>query len=767
MACDSPVSLPAQLTLSQLAPLLANLSESVVMVDSHWQILYQNPAAERLSGGDGSRIGQTYWETYWQQWLIPAEEQARYQQAMRLRQPDQFEQRYEQAGAERWLAVRLCPSEAGLNLFLQDITHRKQAEIAVAATDQRFQAVFNQQFQFMAMLTPQGQVTEANAACFRGTGVTREAVIGRYFWETPWWNQLPELKELWHRSLAVLSGSDPVTGEGEYRLADGSIRYADYAITGLRDAQNQVISVIVEGRDITDRRRAEAALAESEARYRTLANAVPLMLWINDASGQPEFFNDQLYRYVGDRAPQLRQPTDWIQHVLAEDLAEIVAIRHQSLESGSAYEVEVRIRRTDGIYRWHLVRVVPQKQAGQVIAWFGTATDIHDTKQLALDNAQLYQQAQEANRIKDEFLAVLSHELRSPLNPILGWVRLLRTRQFDTAATQRALEIIERNAKLQTQLIEDLLDISRILRGKMSLSFAPVNLISTIEAALETVCLSAEQKEIALLFLPPAQPLYISGDTGRLQQIIWNLFSNAIKFTASGGRVELRLQAQGQGFAQITITDSGKGIHPDFLPHVFESFRQEDSKTTRSFGGLGLGLAIVRHLCELHGGTVQVASPGEGQGATFTVLLPLIAPAAYPVLTPGLPDSSQLCLAGLTILVVDDEADARALSATLLEQAGALVQVAASATAALALLAGNRPDLLISDIGMPEIDGYMLMRQIRQREDLANLPAIALTAYARSEDQTAALEAGFQAHLTKPVNSSELIERVVALCRRR
>jgi CheY-like chemotaxis protein len=251
------------------------------------------------------------------------------------------------------------------------------------------------------------------------------------------------------------------------------------------------------------------------------------------------------------------------------------------------------------------------------------------------------------------------------------------------------------------------------------------------------------------------------------------LLSNAVKFTANGGRVEIRLQkatapaliqTHSAEAAQITITDSGKGIHPDFLPHVFESFRQEDGKTTRSFGGLGLGLAIVRHLSELHGGIVQAASAGEGQGSTFTVLLPLLHAGTHPDAASIEPPSSSLPLSGLHILVVDDEADARALLLTLLEQAGALVQVASSAVTALAQLKACRPDLLISDIGMPEIDGYMLIRQIRQQPDTATLPALALTAYARTEDRLSVLEAGFQAHLTKPVNSSELIEAILAFC---
>ncbi len=389
---------------------------------------------------------------------------------------------------------------------------------------------------------------------------------------------------------------------------------------------------------------------------------------------------------------------------------------------------------------------------------------------LAIDNAQLYwvaqrdrTKAESANRVKDEFLAVLSHELRSPLNPILGWTKMLRSKRLDAVKTDQALETIERNVKLQAQLIEDLLDVSRILQGKMTLNVAPVNLVATIAAALETVRLAADAKSIQIKtnFNPVSGT--VSGDMNRLQQVIWNLLSNAVKFTPSGGRVEIQLKQVGM-YAQIQVKDTGKGINPEFLPHVFEYFRQEDGTTTRQFGGLGLGLAIVRHFTELHGGTVEASSPGLNLGATFTVRLPLN------VTEQQLPsDDSDLetvaDLAGIRILVVDDDADIRELSAFILTQAGAQVTTAASAVQALVLLNQSVPDLLLCDIGMPEMDGYALIRQIRKwsHKQGGTLPAIALTAYAGEINQQQALAAGFQMHIPKPVEPEMLMQAIVQL----
>ncbi|MBW4561038.1 MAG: response regulator [Mojavia pulchra JT2-VF2] len=393
----------------------------------------------------------------------------------------------------------------------------------------------------------------------------------------------------------------------------------------------------------------------------------------------------------------------------------------------------------------------------------------------ALAKAKERQQAKEAaeaaNRIKDEFLAIVSHELRSPLNPILGWAKLLKNRSLTETTITRALETIERNAELQAQLIDDLLDISRILRGKMALNLESVNLASTIESALETVQLAAEAKSIQIyLHLNPAVGM-VKGDSSRLQQIVWNLLSNAVKFTSSGGKVEVYLE-QIDSEVQLRVSDTGKGISPQFLPHVFEYFRQADSGTTRSSGGLGLGLAIVRQLVELHGGRVCAESFGEGQGATFTVSLPVQQQSQelgtvdnnrsnnfYPTSMLYAP------LEGVKVLIVDDDADTREFLAFFLEQQGAIITIAASANEALTAMEQSKPDLLLSDLGMPDVDGYTLLRKVRAMpaHQGGQIPAIALTAYAAETTQRQVFAAGFQRHIAKPADPCKLVAAIAAL----
>ena len=385
---------------------------------------------------------------------------------------------------------------------------------------------------------------------------------------------------------------------------------------------------------------------------------------------------------------------------------------------------------------------------------------------------QARKQAEEANRTKDEFLATLSHELRTPLNAILGWVQVLRSGKLDPTAAARALETIERNARVQAQLIADLLDVSRIITGKLRLDFKPVDLRRIIDAALDSVRPAADAKGIQLevSIAPLASP--VLGDADRLQQVIWNLLSNSIKFTSRGGRVEVRLR-EADANAVIRVSDTGIGIRPDFLPYVFDRFRQAEGSITRTHGGLGLGLSIVRHLIELHGGTAEVESEGEGEGATFTVRLPLRAELAEDPLDSTAVGQSLFSrpdlLSGVRVVVVEDEADTRELLVMALQQCGAEVAAYGSAAEALAALDRAVPDVLLSDIGMPVQDGYDLIHKLRARGPGrgGDVPAAALTAYARAEDRLRALEAGYQTHLAKPVDPSELISTVARLAGRR
>ncbi len=435
-------------------------------------------------------------------------------------------------------------------------------------------------------------------------------------------------------------------------------------------------------------------------------------------------------------------------------------------------------------------RIAPLIEAGQVI---GTITLIEDVtervaredrlmKLLAREQAAR-EDAEAANRAKDEFLATVSHELRTPINAIYGWAQVLRRLDYDRESVSRGLEAIERNIKVQSRLIEDILDVSRIITGKFSLDIRPVDLVTVIEAALEAVRPAADARQIKLRadLDPHAGP--VSGDPHRLQQVVWNLLSNAIKFTPKGGQVEIRL-GRTDAQVEIEVIDSGQGISSEFLPFVFDRFRQADSTSARQHGGLGLGLAIVRHLVEIHGGTTQALSGGEGQGATFIVRLPVLdhrkspskAPeraatpakaAEPPAATGSTSEAGGARLNGLRVLIVDDEADARETLNLMLTQCGAEVRVSASAQEALELLAHWQPDVLVSDIGMPDEDGYMLINQVRalRPEQGRDIPAVALTGYARSEDRRRLLAAGYQLHFPKPVAIDELAEALLTLAR--
>ena len=385
-------------------------------------------------------------------------------------------------------------------------------------------------------------------------------------------------------------------------------------------------------------------------------------------------------------------------------------------------------------------------------------------------------EAETANRMKDEFLATVSHELRTPLNAIIGWSHMLRGGKLDEETVARAIETIDRNAKSQAQLVEDILDVSRVITGKLRLNIAPVDVASVINAAIDSVQLAAESKGIELEVTLDPSARHILGDASRLQQIVWNLLSNAIKFTSSGGHVAVRLKRSDRE-AQVQVTDSGAGITADFLPHIFDRFRQADGTTTRRHGGLGLGLSIVRHLVELHGGTVQAHSAGEDQGSTFTVGLPL-PPASKPLrkrrtetgsLWPKPSNkqhaSSQASLADLRVLLVDDDQDTLQVLSVMLADSGAKVQVAASAAEALEILEWYRPDVLVSDLAMPNEDGYSLIAKIRslETEKEGQLPAVALTSHTRIEERARALSAGFNMFVPKPIEPTELVSAIANL----
>ncbi|MBE9005198.1 PAS domain S-box protein [Fortiea sp. LEGE XX443] len=580
-------------------------------------------------------------------------------------------------------------------------------------------------------------------------------------------------KQVENQQKAVMASGKPIKDECKLLTVDGVHDY-EYILTPLRNHAHNIEGVIIVSRDITAHKKVEQSLRDSEARFRRLfeSNLVGVAFWnvdgfitdANDAYLQVAGYTRDEFAVLGKINWRKLTPPEY-QHLDDRAIAEVK-------ETGVSriYEKEYVHRNGKRVAVALGVALLNDSQDNGV----AFVLDISDRKRAEQERDHLLQteriarqEAEVANRIKDEFLAVLSHELRTPLNPILGWAKLLRNRKFDENTTKQALETIERNAKLQTQLIEDLLDVSRILQGKLSLNVCPVSLVMIVQAALETIRLAAEAKSIQVNTIFDPSIGQVMGDPNRLQQVVWNLLSNAVKFTPAAGQVEIQVK-EVDGQAQIQVSDTGKGITPEFLPYVFDYFRQGDGTTTRKFGGLGLGLAIVRQVVEMHGGTVKAESPGEELGATFTVKIPLLV-MNEPIkreeteLLPCAPESPNL--AGVKILVVDDEPDIRDLVTFILQDYDVDVTAVTSATAALEALSHSIPDMLISDIGMPEVDGYMLIRQLRKRspQQGGNLPAIALTAYAGEMNQQQALTAGFQLHIPKPVDPDALVNAIVTL----
>ncbi len=574
--------------------------------------------------------------------------------------------------------------------------------------------------------------------------------------------------------------------QAEYRIIrgdTGKVLWIDTQSRIFYDDQGWPVRAIGANMDITERKQAEEAVRESEARLRQIADAVPQIVYTCGPDGMADYINQRGQEYLGISSEQ-SVGSAWREALHPDDRERTGQQWTEAVKTERPFEIEYRLRRKDSQYRWLLSRAVPIRNGQkQIVKWIGTSTDIHDRKQAEAEREELLareQAAREAseaaNRAKDEFLTLVSHELRSPLTAILGYANLLRHGPLDAQKVKQAVDVIERSGKAQVQLIDDLLDTARIISGKLKLYVGPVDLAAVINEAVQTIHPAANAKGISLQADLPSGIGQITGDPVRLQQVIWNLLSNAVKFTPMGGRVEVRLERV-DPHIRITVSDTGKGISAEFLPYVFDRFRQADASSARRYGGLGLGLALVKYLVELHGGTIEAASAGEGQGATFKVTLPVRAVTALPgeaggspVAAPG-PEEATM-LAGVRVLVVDDESEARELVKLALEQYGADVVTAGSAAEAYALItaasAQERPEVMVTDLSMPDEDGYSLLRRLREWEQQRGLyvPAVALTAYGRIEDRVRALRVGFQSHVAKPVEPAELAVVIKSLIRR-
>jgi PAS domain S-box-containing protein len=780
-----------------LAAIIHSSDDAIVSKDLNGIIQSCNPACEALFGYEaGELIGRPITV------LIPPELQHQEQDILaRLRRGERIDHfdtvRVTKDGQRLDVMLTISPVRSasgeiiGASKIARNVTAIRKAERALAAQQEWFRVTLSSIGDAVIATDPEGKVTFLNEPAERLTG-----------WERALAQDKP-LSEIFHivnektrepveSPIIKVIRTGYVVGLANHTMLirrDGAeIPIADSAAP-IRDAQGGVLGVVMVFHDVTETRRAEEAIAEQrewlERTLESIGDAViatdvqcnvtfmnPVAEHLTGWTSKEAFGRDceEVFRIVNEKSR--RQVENPVKRVL-EQGAVVGLANHTLLISRDGVERPIDdsgapIRNLEG-------RVV-----GVVLVF----RDVAERRRMEMERhtANLERErlldaervarseAERANRVKDDFMAMVSHELRTPLNAIVGWAQLLLAAPPDEASTRRGLEVIGRNARIQAQLISDLLDVSRIVSGKLLLDTQNVNLTSVIESAIETVDPSADAKRITIvrrLDHDPATALTM-GDPARLQQVIWNLLSNAIKFTPEGGRVEVELKRV-ESKVEISVSDTGAGIEPQLLDKIFDRFyQQQDGPTTRRHGGLGLGLSIVRHLVELHGGSVRAWSDGEGKGATFTVVLPHFEPRPTEGLDARGGAAASVAmedhrLRNVRVLVVEDEADTRDLLRRVLETHGAEVATVASAAAAREAVAARVPDILVSDIGLPDVDGYQLIRELRANPSTNAMPAIALTAFARSEERTRALRAGYQVHIAKPVEPAELIATVASL----
>jgi PAS domain S-box-containing protein len=743
----------AETAKANLESVLANLEDGFVILNRNWCFTYINDRKAQIWGiRREEAIGKNIWQLLPN--LVGGELDGRLHQVMRLRTPMQFE--HHDTNLNRHFDNRVYPTADGLAIICTDISDRFRSEEALGESQRRFRRLVESNLFGVVFGDNFGGLHYANDYLLNLVGYTLEEMQSG---QVQWHQLTPkEFAALDAKAVEQLSTSGICAPyEKVYLHKNGRRIPILIAAALLQEPFNENQEVVAFILDLTELQR----VREERDRFFNLSLD---MLAIANIDGYFIHLNPAWERTLLFSETELKAKP-YLDFVHPDD-RDATLLEAQKLSQGyQTIGFENRYLTLDGSYRWLSWNVV--SLPGQNV-FYAAAHDITDRKlaeqareQLLLREQAAREAAENANRVKDEFLAVLSHELRTPLNPILGWSKLLQMGKLNAAKSLEAIAIIERNAKLQVQLIEDLLDISRILRGKMSLTVMPVNLATVIAAALETVRLAAEAKSLQIEYATANAVGTVNGDSGRLQQVVWNLLSNAVKFTPKGGQIAINLAQVGTN-VQIQVKDTGKGINPDFLPYVFEHFRQEDGATTRQFGGLGLGLAIARQIVEMHGGTVMADSAGEGLGATFTVQIPLFRPAEE--IKKDSSPKSAANLNGVTVLVVDDDADSREFISFILEQEQAIVTTVASGFEALQVIEQAIPDIVVSDIGMPEMNGYMLMRQLQMRTaSIGGIKAIALTAYAGELNQQQALAAGFQRHLAKPVEIDELIQAIGTL----
>ena len=657
---------------------------------------------------------------------------------------------------------------------------------ALQQSEQRFRLLVDSVRDYaIFMLDPQGHVLTWNAGAARIKGYRADEIIGSHF--SRFYPPEALARGLPGEELRLAAEAGSFEDEGWRVRKDGSLFWANVVVTAMRDQAGELVGFSKVTRDLTQRRNHEEALRQSEERFRLMVEGVAdYAIFMLDVNGHVATWNVGAQRIKGYSAddiigqhfsifyPQEVKDSGWPEHELRE-----------AADKGHFVDTGWRVRK-DGSTFWAKVTITAMRdESGKLIGFAKLTRDMTESKRVeaieianqereeildAERNARIA--AQRATRIKDEFLATLSHELRTPLSSILGWTQILLKGVSTSPADQsRAIEVIDRNARAQVQLIDDLLDLSRIMTGKLRLDLQQVSMLDVVQAAVAAATPAAAAKDIKLRSVLDPTRMMVNGDPNRLQQVVWNLLTNAIKFTPRGGQVQVILQRV-NSHIELSVADTGIGIPATFIGQVFDRFSQRDSSSTRAHGGLGLGLAICRQLVELHGGTIHASSPGEGQGATFSVELPISImqveaerARTHPTAEGFESDSVALPrLDGVHAFVIDDEPDARELLCRLLKDQGAVVTSFDSADSALTALKTSRPTVLVSDVGMPGMDGYQMIRALRATEPRdSRIPALALTAFARAEDRKRSLLAGFQAHLAKPFDVAELILLVADL----
>ena len=735
--------------------ILESITDLYFSIDREWRFVDVNRQAElRFGKGRDDLIGKVIWQVF------PTPEGSGFYEDFRKSIEKNIPVHSEliwSAFPNAWFEAHIYPSQSGLSVYLRDITERKDAE----ASRHFLANIVESSDDAIVSKDLNGIISTWNRGAEKLFGYTAEEVIGK-----PITILIPEGR--FNEEPAILarirSGRAVEHYETIRKRKDGTLIDISLTISPIRNESGIIIGASKIARDITEQKRAQEAILFQAS----LLDAVEEAVIASDLNGKIIYWNSFAEHLYGWTSREVLG-ADIIEILPALSSKEHAAVIMEQLREAQSWSGEMILQRRDGSEFLAAITDSPIfNEKNELIGVVGVSSDITDAKRAEDERAQLLEserlarlEAEAANRLKDEFLATLSHELRNPLNVVIGYSEILRrSEETKNSFVGKAAEVIRRNALAQSQLVSDLLDLSRLQMGKLAITRQPVALPTIVGDAIETVRSEAEAKNISLKLVAPKESLVVDGDPVRLGQIVWNLLNNAVKFTPASGEITISL-TENDHQALLTIADTGQGIAPEFLPYVFEIFRQADASSSRRQGGLGIGLALVKQLAELHGGRVQAESEGSGKGAKFTVWLPL---RTLPVLTvPVATHKPDEILKHKLILVVDDSRETTEMLSRLLQMEGAFVQTARSGQEALKLAADNTFDLVISDISMPEMDGYQLLPQLRELPSMEHVPALALTGFGRISDVKRAEEVGFAEHLTKPLDIDKLLTAVKKL----